>query len=75
MRQLQLVFCNLLSASLLLSGETSQQSLSERNFAPAWARLGRWVSATYIRGPMRGRLQMMPLDMLMIWLIARLSTE
>ena len=46
MRQLQLVFCNLLSASLLLSGETSQQSLSERNFAPAClaAWLGGWVS-------------------------------
>ena len=35
MRQLQLVFCNLLSASLALSAENSQQSLSERNFAPA----------------------------------------
>ena len=45
MRQLQLVFCNLLSASLVLSGETSQQSLSERNFAPAClpAWLGGWV--------------------------------
>ena len=53
MRQLQLVFCNLLSASLLLSGETSQQSLSERNFAPAW--LGGWLglqltSAGWARG-------------------------
>ena len=72
MRQLQLVFCNLLSASLVLSGKTSQQSLSERNFAPAC--LAGWVagwlagSATYISrlgarlGPMRGRLQMMPLS-------------
>ena len=46
MRQLQLVFCNLLSASLVLSGETSQQSLSERNFAPAClaAWLAGWVA-------------------------------